>query len=90
MDDDELAYRPLDDLVDRSETPEGEAEPEAVPWWRRRPRVSRVIAGVLVVLALYYLVSLVQVVQAGRSDSTEPVDAIVVLGAAQYLSLIHI
>ena len=33
---------------------------------------------------LYYVVSLVQVVQAGRSVSTEPVDAIVVLGAAQY------
>jgi len=84
MDDDELVYRPLDDLVDRSDVPEREAEPEPVAWWRRRPRTSRIVIGVVAVLVSYYVVSLVQVVQAGRSDSTEPVDAIVVLGAAQY------
>lgn len=82
-DDDELAYRPLDDLVDRSEA-QAAAPTAPLPWWRERPNVWRVIAGVLAVLVLYYVVSLVQVVQAGRSHSDEPVDAIVVLGAAQY------
>jgi len=81
-DDDELAYRPLDDLVDRSAA--AEPEPDPVQRWRRRPRPSRIAVGVVGALVVYYLVSLVQVVQAGRSDSAEPVDAIVVLGAAQY------
>jgi len=84
VDDDELVYRPLDDLVDRSEAPEHSDETGPVVWWRRRPRASRIAVGVLAVLALYYVVSLVQVVQAGRTESSEPVDAIVVLGAAQY------
>lgn len=83
MDDDELAYRPLDDLVDRSEA-HAESETARTPWWRTRPKIWRIAVGVLAVLALYYVVSLVQVVQAGRSSADEPVDAIVVLGAAQY------
>ena len=53
-------------------------------WWRRRPSWRRVLLGVLVVLVGYYLVTLVQVVHAGRSDGARPADAIVVLGAAQY------
>jgi len=84
MDDDELVYRPLDDLVDRSEPADDDSDPAPLPWWRRPPRASRIVVGVVAVLALYYVVSLVQVVQAGRSQSDEPVDAIVVLGAAQY------
>lgn len=41
--------------------------------------------GVVVLLAvLYYLVSLFQVWNTGRSDDQQSVDAIVVLGAAQY------
>lgn len=40
--------------------------------------------GVVAALVLYYVISLVQVVQAGRADARDPVDAIVVLGAAQY------
>ena len=75
-------YAPLDDVVDRS----AEVEPALAkpPWWRRRPRWSRVFAAVVVVLVSYYAISLIQVVQAGRADDRDPVDAIVVLGAAQY------
>ena len=72
----------LDDLVDRSDL-----RPEVrgpTPWWAQRPRWSRVAFGVFAAIVLYYGVSLVQVVQAGRADAREPVDAIVVLGAAQY------
>jgi uncharacterized SAM-binding protein YcdF (DUF218 family) len=41
-------------------------------------------AGVLAVLFLYYVVSLIQVVRAGRQTDPDPTEAIVVLGAAQY------
>jgi uncharacterized SAM-binding protein YcdF (DUF218 family) len=54
----------------------------------RRPRAVRraVLAGVLVLVILfgYYLVSLFQVWSTGRGDQARPVDAIVVMGAAQY------
>lgn len=55
----------------------------------RPPRrwARRVVGGVLIVLlalAVYYLVSLYQVWSVGRADEREPVDAIVVMGAAQY------
>jgi uncharacterized SAM-binding protein YcdF (DUF218 family) len=73
---------PLDDLVDRSSPTD--AVPARASWRRSRPRWSRVAIGVFTVLALYYLFSLVQVVQAGRADDRDQVDAIVVLGAAQY------
>jgi uncharacterized SAM-binding protein YcdF (DUF218 family) len=79
---DERTYDPLGDLVDRSAVPVPPVTD--IRWWRRRPRVSRVVVGVVGVLVLYYVVSLVQVVQAGRGSYDEPVDAIVVLGAAQY------
>lgn len=79
---DERTHDPLSDLVDR--TPAPETEVTKTPWWRRRPSARRVAIGVLAVLVVYYLISLLQVVQAGRSDHTESVDAIVVLGAAQY------
>lgn len=46
-------------------------------WWQLA------VASVLVVVG-YYLVTLVQVVSAGRSDDVRPVEAIIVLGAAQY------
>lgn len=79
---DDPTYTPFDDIVDRS----GEvvAEPVEPPWWRQRPRWSRIVIAVAGVLVLYYAISLVQVVQAGRADHRDPVDAIVVLGAAQY------
>jgi uncharacterized SAM-binding protein YcdF (DUF218 family) len=76
---------PIDpiDRSGRAEVERAEVERAALPWWRR-PRPSRIIAGVVGVIVVYYLVSLVQVVQAGRADHRDPVDAIVVLGAAQY------
>jgi uncharacterized SAM-binding protein YcdF (DUF218 family) len=52
---------------------------------RRWPRRVGVGAGVVVLLALaYYAVTLYQVHSTGRSDQVRPVDAIVVMGAAQY------
>ena len=54
---------------------------------RRRRWPRRVLLGVLLVFVLalgYYLISLYQVWDTGRSDQARPVDAIVVLGAAQY------
>jgi uncharacterized SAM-binding protein YcdF (DUF218 family) len=55
---------------------------------RRRPRAVRraIWAGglVLVVVLGYFLVSLYQVWSTGRGDQARPVDAIVVMGAAQY------
>jgi uncharacterized SAM-binding protein YcdF (DUF218 family) len=61
------------------------AEPAVVP---RRPRWRRrVVIGVLVVVALVvgdFALSFYQVWSTGRSDQARPVDAIIVLGAAQY------
>ncbi len=54
---------------------------------RRRRWPRRVLLGVVLVVVLalgYYLISLYQVWDTGRSDQARPVDAIVVLGAAQY------
>jgi uncharacterized SAM-binding protein YcdF (DUF218 family) len=53
--------------------------------YRRWPR--RLLIGVIVFVLLaisYYTVTLLQVHFTGRSDQTRPVDAIVVMGAAQY------
>jgi uncharacterized SAM-binding protein YcdF (DUF218 family) len=53
--------------------------------YRRWPR--RLLIGVIVFVLLaisYYAVTLYQVRFIGRSDQTRPVDAIVVMGAAQY------
>lgn len=74
--------------VDRQPTPVGgvpiiEGIPvlRAHPWRRRilRTVVLLVLAGVV-----YYGVTLFQVLSVGRSDQAQPVDAIVVMGAAQY------
>lgn len=75
------SYDPLDDLVERPEPAESQREPTA--WWRR-PSWPRIVATVVGVVVLYFGFSLVQVVAAGRADDRQPVDAIVVLGAAQY------
>jgi uncharacterized SAM-binding protein YcdF (DUF218 family) len=72
---------PRDDLIDRPDVPDAARGPAA--WWRR-PRWSRVAIGVFAALVVYYGFSLMQVVQAGRTDDRDRVDAIVVLGAAQY------
>lgn len=55
-------------------------------WWRRGglPRVLGVVACLLVAGVLYYAVSLFQVWATGRSHHSGRVDAIVVMGAAQY------
>ena len=80
--DDELAYEPLSDVVDRSHTPEiVHAE---TPWWRIGPSWNRVLIGVFVVLFAYYGITLIQVMAAGRTHDSPQVDAIVVLGVAQY------
>ncbi len=53
---------------------------------RRRSLRRALLAGALVLIAIlgYYAVSLYQVWSTGRSDQARPVDAIVVMGAAQY------
>ena len=81
--DDDFGYE-VPDVVDRSVAPE--VEHVDTPWWRQGPSWNRVLLGVAIVVVAYYLVSLVQVVQAGRSHAVPEggADAIVVLGAAQY------
>lgn len=52
-----------------------------------RRNVGRAVRAVLLLFtafALYYVISLYQVWSTGRSDQARPVDAIVVMGAAQY------
>ena len=50
--------------------------------WRRR--ILRTIVLLLLIGVVYYGVTLFQVWTVGRSDQARPVDAIVVMGAAQY------
>ncbi|NQV97528.1 MAG: YdcF family protein [Acidimicrobiaceae bacterium] len=50
----------------------------------RSRRVAKAFGVVVLACALYYLISLFQVWNVGRSDQLRPVDAIIVLGAAQY------
>jgi uncharacterized SAM-binding protein YcdF (DUF218 family) len=57
------------------------------PPLQRKSRVRRLLkwTGVIVLLAIgYYFVTLYQVHSTGRSDQARQVDAIVVMGAAQY------
>lgn len=51
---------------------------------RRVPIVARVVVGVFLAAFVYYAVNVVQVYSTGRSDQARSVDAIVVMGAAQY------
>jgi uncharacterized SAM-binding protein YcdF (DUF218 family) len=60
------------------------ATPDRSRWQQQRPLWKRIVLAVAVILVGYYLVTLVQVVNAGRGDDARNVDAIVVLGAAQY------
>jgi vancomycin permeability regulator SanA len=72
-------------------SPEGVVEP-VVPrfrlprWWRRGgwPRTVGLFVCAVLVSVLYYFVTLAQVWRAGVTDHGRPVDAIVVMGAAQY------
>jgi uncharacterized SAM-binding protein YcdF (DUF218 family) len=79
----EVGTRQLgDDVVDRSAASQvGRVE---TPWWRTAPSWNRVLLGVLLVLFAYFGITLIQVTAAGRSHGSPEVDAIVVLGAAQY------
>ncbi|MEL6890493.1 MAG: YdcF family protein [Actinomycetota bacterium] len=52
--------------------------------FRWRNRVVRGAALVVLVGVCYYAISVVQVWSTGRSDDRDPVDAIVVMGAAQF------
>jgi len=52
--------------------------------WRRLRRVLTALGAVVLLAGCYVAVTVVQVWQVGRTDQTRPVDAIVVLGAAQY------
>ncbi|MGB8861115.1 MAG: YdcF family protein [Ilumatobacteraceae bacterium] len=54
---------------------------QTVSRWRRARRVTAALVGVL---ALYYLCTLWIVFRTGNTDQARRVDAIVVLGAAQY------
>ncbi|MGA1755008.1 MAG: YdcF family protein [Ilumatobacteraceae bacterium] len=55
-------------------------------WWRRGRgwRALVVLLAVAVTMFAYFAFTLLQVWSAGRSDHERPVDAIVVMGAAQY------
>lgn len=52
--------------------------------WRGWKRLRRSLYVAIALLAGYYLVNLWQVWRVGESDQARPVDAIVVMGAAQY------
>lgn len=52
--------------------------------WSTRRRVVGGLSVVVLLLVGYYVVSLLQVWSTGRGDQARPVDAIVVMGAAQY------
>ncbi len=79
---DERTHEPMGDLVDRSSA--SEVDGASGRRWRPRLSVRRVFASIVLALLLYFVVTLVQVVQTGREHSARPADAIVVLGAAQY------
>jgi uncharacterized SAM-binding protein YcdF (DUF218 family) len=62
----------------------GSEAPDRSRGWTWKRWVLACVAGVLAVLLLYYVVTLIQVVRAGRQTDPAPAEAIVVLGAAQY------
>jgi uncharacterized SAM-binding protein YcdF (DUF218 family) len=71
----------VDDLVDFTG---GQPAAEARRRRRRWKIVRRSVLAVFALVAGYYAVTLVQVYQTGRSDQARSVDAVVVMGAAQY------
>ncbi len=70
-------------VADAVEEPAAAELPAAAPVNRRR-LVRRVLAVAAAVVTLYYLANLWLVFRTGNTDQERPVDAIVVLGAAQY------
>ena len=82
LSDEGTSFQPLGDVVDRSHAPE--VVHVRTPWWRIGPSWNRVLIGVCFVLFVYYGVTLIQVMAAGRSHDASQADTIVVLGVAQY------
>lgn len=68
---------------DQGQPDQGSAGPR--PRWFQQRRVwVRIALGCFLLGVLYYAINLFQVWQTGRSDQARPVDAIIVMGAAQY------
>jgi uncharacterized SAM-binding protein YcdF (DUF218 family) len=59
-------------------------EGDGAPRTRRRRRWLLAVLAFVVLLVGYYGINLFQVWHTGRSDQARPVDAIIVMGAAQY------
>jgi uncharacterized SAM-binding protein YcdF (DUF218 family) len=75
-----IRWSPTPDLLRDPAPVEVFARRRVRPWrW-----VAWVVVAATVTVALYGLVTFVQVWNTGRSDEARPVDAIVVMGAAQY------
>ena len=70
----------VDDLVDFT----GERSAAEARRRRRWKIVRRSLLAVFALVVGYYAISLVQVYRTGRSDQARSVDAVVVMGAAQY------
>lgn len=77
------AVASLDESAPAGASP-GRARPPGARARRRGRVVARLALLVVGAVVVYYVVSLVQVWTTGRVDQARPVDAIVVLGAAQY------
>lgn len=75
--------RDVQEGVDQGVDDSSPVEVERVrsPAWRRARRITLAVAAGL---AVYYLATLWLVYRTGNTDQARPVDAIVVLGAAQY------
>ncbi len=72
------------EVEESSEEVVEDPDPVRVRRKRRWRRVRRTVGAVFAVLGLYYLASLWVVHSTGTSDQARDVDAIVVMGAAQY------
>ena len=81
-----MTDEPADDTTDDAtdDTTDDAAEGVDAPPKRRLRRVLWVVVAVVLAGALYFSVNLWLVHRTGRSDQARAVDAIVVLGAAQY------
>ncbi|HQV57403.1 MAG TPA: YdcF family protein [Ilumatobacteraceae bacterium] len=75
---------PADETGPSEGTPPQHAERVGPSKGPRRRRWVRVTAAVLAILFGYYMFNLVAVWRTGAGDEARPVDAIVVLGAAQF------